>query len=1122
MSDVKRVTLTTISDVVKKGGTSPFGALSSAFEPSTAAAIHPFGSSKGGETTNSGPNAGSGGGGGGATAAKKLKTVRLELNLFEPTADSFPEFNFSKLIHVEQKRLKKAQKKQQHDDEANGFLSDPELDNDVARMARELERKYGSGSDYATKGKAARPSKLDYYDRGAGYDEEDSFIDNSEAYDELIPQEIETVGGGFYINSGQLEFKQLSNFERPEDAHRMPKPKKRALSTTSESSDEDEPAGEKKKAPAAESSASGVPGQSKQTVEKPAVTAGVLEPGRTQPDGVEKGSDAGKTGAGPEPEDKARTNGHVAKKQKIVDNGQVAAEQKSKSSANEGQGVGGGGKEKANGVKEKVAVAPGGVSSTAGGDEASKKDESGMKAIKTTTVKDMLRAKRDSLRKMEQEKKGRSSGSSRVSSSEAEEDGDGGGDDEDEDEENDEEDDEDDEEEEEEDDEYDEEGSEKNSPESGSEVDIASESESCHGSEKDARAGKSGDPLPVANGALDGGEGAAASEPAKERKQKERKLPEDIPDQLRRDVDALKELARGQSGAGGKLNLFESKVADLLLRIDDGARASGSGSSTRNAVFRHLEAQLSVSRQSLQLKLKKIRIRKLEGRTKSLASKLEDVIADTMPAIVTKYELNCLKVNELRLAAAQTVTNNPLPNGEKGDAPPNPVTQQIRNPKKKYTWNERSRDLLWELYNVRQQLFALVRPRNQSEDEVLAEFMRTKVVPLWPKGWIRYEDIQKELDRRKKALAKDQAAGATGGAPLPTGKKSTPVVSPLVSPSTTPFESAALPVPTPNGVKAHDAACPPRSSTPVKSSGTGKGGVDGDKSAATATHHSLSAAANMSPNAAHKRTSDHSIINIMNSPPPPPTADKQSAGDQRRSFDAMDTSGAPFANPDTGGTVGRDSLKRSPATPADRRNQLPDRQRWNSREDDSDSSIEIIAEYNVPRAPVGGGGGGGAASVPFQAGKLPASATVLQMTTPTLPGASNLPVLNKEKYKNLIAAKHKSSSHGGSGSSAGSSPIGMGGGVIGFAAPSGNVSGGGGGMHVPDMAGGTGAGSVRLKDTPSPIDVDVHQIMKDLKELQELQKQHNTSGNRKPDSSALQSQQQHVQQVPLAQFVPRS
>lgn len=29
------------------------------------------------------------------------KTIRLDLNLFEPNADSFPEFNYSKLLHVE-------------------------------------------------------------------------------------------------------------------------------------------------------------------------------------------------------------------------------------------------------------------------------------------------------------------------------------------------------------------------------------------------------------------------------------------------------------------------------------------------------------------------------------------------------------------------------------------------------------------------------------------------------------------------------------------------------------------------------------------------------------------------------------------------------------------------------------------------------------------------------------------------------------------------------------------------------------------------------------------------------------------------------------------------------------
>lgn len=37
---------------------------------------------------------------------------------------------------------------------------------------------------------------------------------------------MEPDHGGFYINSGPLQFKRLANFERPEDAHRMPKPRK--------------------------------------------------------------------------------------------------------------------------------------------------------------------------------------------------------------------------------------------------------------------------------------------------------------------------------------------------------------------------------------------------------------------------------------------------------------------------------------------------------------------------------------------------------------------------------------------------------------------------------------------------------------------------------------------------------------------------------------------------------------------------------------------------------------------------------------------------------------------------------------------------------------------------------
>ncbi|XP_019961310.2 ubinuclein-2b isoform X1 [Paralichthys olivaceus] len=165
--------------------------------------------------------AGSGGGGGpfgndqggDADAGETKPTVRLHLPLTEPNERGSAEFNYGELVHSSASQVKIAVSAAPKGltpplDPNDPFADDDRERREVEALAKKFENKYGG----AVK-KKKKDRMQDLIDIGYGYDETDPFIDNSEAYDELVPASLTTKHGGFYINTGTLQFRAASDSE---------------------------------------------------------------------------------------------------------------------------------------------------------------------------------------------------------------------------------------------------------------------------------------------------------------------------------------------------------------------------------------------------------------------------------------------------------------------------------------------------------------------------------------------------------------------------------------------------------------------------------------------------------------------------------------------------------------------------------------------------------------------------------------------------------------------------------------------------------------------------------------------------------------------------------------------
>ncbi|KAH8247239.1 hypothetical protein KR038_000745 [Drosophila bunnanda] len=607
---------------------------------------------------------------------KTAKSIRIKLELFESDSNKYPEFNYSRLLYLEKKKAKKLKQVST----CIGPGTDPFADNDddVARIVKELEAKYGNS--YASgRGKS---KKDEYRDIGMGYDESDSFIDNTEAYDEVIPKETETKEGGFFINRGIVTLKsnKKSYTTRTDAIIKMPeRSRKRIVSSESSSSSSSDDDDDDENVNDVEGEAEGEEEESDSDEED------------------ESDSDDDSDSESLDDEDSAATvkykskykDNHPAKRPKVI----VTGKPKSSSSSSIGS--------KKLHKKSKVtssssnsprpividnsdtdeqnAQLPGPIQS-----QAQAQAQALKKVVKTTTVKDMLKAKRDSFLKSQ-------SSPAAVKS-------------------------------------------------------VVNGELKCISTDVESSSGSSDTDTGTEQGRAD----KQATKQDKEGPESEHLRSADtlLPTTLDTDtlaaINSFKDEVRSRDMCGKRFSL-DDKLTPLLLKVYEAVLCTDRNE--RNMVFSHIEYQLQLPKYYILRKGKAVRAKEEKNKTRKSLEKLRQAVAVIMPKAVANYEV------ELRNFAEQAATDVNC------EMPP-------KMPRKKFQWTSELRQLLYDVYQARWTSYAVLAKRKDSLEEFINGYLKVKVVDIWPSGWMRYDELQREITRQKNASrkSKEKPKASTGGA----------------------------------------------------------------------------------------------------------------------------------------------------------------------------------------------------------------------------------------------------------------------------------------------------------------------------------------------------------------------
>ncbi|KAF0307370.1 Ubinuclein-2 [Amphibalanus amphitrite] len=227
----------------------------------------------------------------------------------------------------------------------------------------------------------------------------------------------------------------------------------------------------------------------------------------------------------------------------------------------------------------------------------------------------------------------------------------------------------------------------------------------------------------------------AARKPERCRRPSEDDLPHLTPElaQLVTAIKAAAELA-GRSGEG-KMKFFTPEVNKMLLNIELRCQQE-LRRNDRQAVYLHLAAHLPCGTQTLIKRAKQLVLDEEKTVIRRPLNRLKESIAATMPGLKERYAEDCKKVMEAK--------ELPMPDSKKAEQPAGaPDAKPPALPRKRFRWNDTTREHLHRVIEVRAHSFKMLKKRQGSVEEFLKTFLDTDVLPLWEKGWMTGRELMK-------------------------------------------------------------------------------------------------------------------------------------------------------------------------------------------------------------------------------------------------------------------------------------------------------------------------------------------------------------------------------------------